>query len=437
MKKINYFKLIAKENFQIDSSIGIYPVCAFIQNSGLYEAIRKAAGFSKGKSGTKQTNLIIASILAIIDGVTNIEQMPSFLEKNKRFAKELGINKIPSKSTIYKLFERVNKDNRFVKKLKANMQNWLINNYICHKKGIMADIDATFMNTDKEIGTINYKGEKSLSALLMHIGNEKLIWDFEIRDGSTHAGYGINKMVENFLNKTADLEKQRTIRSDSAGYNGKLINICEKHSSFFIIKVAKHCDFTQMQYINKFETYKDKDGKAIEIRNFVHTMNNTKPFRIVAYKYEIAGELFSEEGYIATNIENKNGYEINLIYRSRATQEQAIEELKNHLAFNYVPSNNMDINNMFYAICIVGYNVISLLEFLIREKGIKIDYEITKRNIKANTFRYYFIHLAGKIVKTARRIYIYITKLEEKWLKVLESFWNSCYGFGQYYPIKT
>jgi len=198
MKKINYFKLIAKENFQIDSSIGIYPVCAFIQNSGLYEAIIKAAEFSKGKSGIKQTNLIIASILAIIDGVTNIEQMPSFLEKNKRFAKELGINKIPSKSTIYKLFERVNKDNRFIKKLKANMQNWLINNYICHKKGIMAVIDATFMNTDKEIGTINYKGEKSLSALFMHIGKEK----------------------------------QRTIRSDSAGYNGKLINIWKNTVSF-------------------------------------------------------------------------------------------------------------------------------------------------------------------------------------------------------------
>lgn len=35
------------------------------------------------------------------------------------------------------------------------MQSWLINNYICHKKSIMADIDATFINTDKESGTIN------------------------------------------------------------------------------------------------------------------------------------------------------------------------------------------------------------------------------------------------------------------------------------------
>jgi len=189
--------------------------------------------------------------------------------------------------------------------------------------------------------------------------------------------------------------------------------------------------------IKGYEIYKDKDDKRVEIRNFVHTMNNIKPFRIVGYKYEIAGELFSEEGYIATNIENKNGYEINLLYRLRATQEQAIEELKNHLAFDYVPSNNMDINNMFYCMCILGYDVVSLLEFLMKEKGIKIDFEINKRNIKANTFRYYFIHLAGKIVKKARRLFIYITKLEEKWLKVLESFWNSCYGFGQYYPIKT
>lgn len=43
--------------------------------------------------------------------------MPAFLDKNKRFVKELGINKIQSKSTIYKLFERLNKDNKFVIKL--------------------------------------------------------------------------------------------------------------------------------------------------------------------------------------------------------------------------------------------------------------------------------------------------------------------------------
>lgn len=244
-------------------------------------------------------------------------------------------------------------------------------------------------------------------------------------------------MVEKFLIKTQKLEKQRTIRSDSAGYNGQLINICEKYNSFFIIKVAKHCDFTQMQYIKKCEIYKDKDSKSVEIRNFVHTMNNTKPFRVVVYKYEIEEQLFSEEGYIATNIENKNGYIINLLYRSRATQEQAIGEFKNYFAFDYVPSKNMDINNIFYAICAIAYNVVSLLEFLMKVKGIKIDFEITKRNIKVNTFRYYFIHLAGKIVKTARRLCVYITKLEEKWIKTLESFWNSCYGFGQYYPIKT
>lgn len=84
---------------------------------------------------------------------------------------------------------------------------------------------------------------------------------------------------------------------------------------------------------------------------------------------------------------------------------------------------------MFYAMCILVYKTVSLLEFFMKVKGIKVDFEIIKRNIKANTFRDYFIQFSKKLVKTKRKFIVYKTKLEESWLKILESFWNSFYGF--------
>ena len=65
--------------------------------------------------------------------------------------------------------------------------------------------------------------------------------------------------------------------------------------------------------------------------------------------------------------------------------------------------------------------------------GIDLDWEIMDKRFRIKTFRYYFIHLAGKIVKRSRQIIVYIAKIENKWWEALLSFWNSCFGFGFYY----
>ena len=163
-------------------------------------------------------------------------------------------------------------------------------------------------------------------------------------------------------------------------------------------------------------------------------MNNTDPFRVVGYTENYEGELFSRSGYIATNIgQEKAGYEIVKIYRKRATQEQAIEELKNESGFRYVPSKDKDINNIYGCLCILAYNIMVLIQYLMKSKGIDLDWEIMDKRFRIKTFRYYFIHLAGKIVKRSRQIIVYIAKIENKWWEALLSFWNSCFGFGFYY----
>ena len=68
-----------------------------------------------------------------------------------------------------------------------------------------------------------------------------------------------------------------------------------------------------------------------------------------------------------------------------------------------------------------------------KSKGIKIDWELLDKRFRIKTFRYYFIHLAGKIVKRSRQIIVYISEIESKWWEALLSFWNSCFGFGFYY----
>lgn len=64
---------------------------------------------------------------------------------------------------------------------------------------------------------------------------------------------GLNEATRKVTIKTADLEKQRKIRSNSTIYNWHLINICEKYNSFFIIKLHKKINNKKIRlfYISK------------------------------------------------------------------------------------------------------------------------------------------------------------------------------------------
>lgn len=433
MKNIKYLKLIAKKNLNIESSAGMLPILSFIQRIGITEAILEASGLKEGKSSKKQTNLIMLCILAIIDGATRIQQIPHFMQKNRYLCSLLGFNKLPEYTTIYKLLKRINKNSAFVNKMKDMMQEIIKKYYINDQKAIIADIDATYMETNKESGMLNYKNEKSISALLCNIGKEKIVWDFDLREGSNSPAYGISKIVNDFFTKTKDIKIQKLIRSDSAGYQGEVINICERKGAYFVIKVSEHYDFDQLLKDKTYTKYEDEKD-CIYVADLIHTMNNTNPFRVVGYTENYEGELFSRSGYIATNIgKEKKGYEIVKIYRKRATQEQAIEELKNESGFRYVPSKEKDINDIYGCLCILAYNIIVLMQYLMKSKGIKIDWELLDKRFRIKTFRYYFIHLAGKIVKRSRQIIVYISEIESKWWEALLSFWNSCFGFGFYY----
>lgn len=56
------------------------------------------------KDNLEQADILKASILALIDVVDRIEQIPYFLEKNRKLMKSLGIKKVGHPSTLHKLF---------------------------------------------------------------------------------------------------------------------------------------------------------------------------------------------------------------------------------------------------------------------------------------------------------------------------------------------
>ncbi len=182
--------------------------------------------------------------------------------------------------------------------MKDMMQEIIKKYYINDQEAIIADIYATYMETNKE-------GRKYSPS------------------------YGISKIVNDLFTKTKDIKIQKLIKNDSARYKSEVINICVKNGNCFIIKVSGHYDFSEVMKGKTFTKNEDREEIIYSI-DLIHTMNNTNRFLVVGYTENYEGELFSRSGYIATNIgKEKAVYEIIKIYRKRARQKQAIEELKN------------------------------------------------------------------------------------------------------------
>lgn len=108
MKQIPYFKLFNRENLNIDSASGMHGVLAFMQKTGFVYAFEKSAQVSRIRDSIEPTALLTAVICALMDGADRIEQIPCFLEKNRKFTKSLGLPGIPHPTTIYKLLKRIN-----------------------------------------------------------------------------------------------------------------------------------------------------------------------------------------------------------------------------------------------------------------------------------------------------------------------------------------
>ncbi|NLJ04817.1 MAG: transposase family protein [Exilispira sp.] len=93
-----------------------------MQKTEFIDAFEKSAQVSRIRDSIEPAALLTAVICALMDGADRIEQIPCFLEKNRKFTKSLGLPRIPHPTTIYKLLKRINKDGVFAQRMKNSMQ---------------------------------------------------------------------------------------------------------------------------------------------------------------------------------------------------------------------------------------------------------------------------------------------------------------------------
>lgn len=301
------------------------------------------------------------------------------------------------------------------------------------------DMDATLIETAKAEALWCYKKFKSYQPLNIWWAEQRLVAHSEFRDGNVPAGYDQLRVFKDALEKLPEGIKKVYLRSDTAGYEHKLLQYCElgKNKRYGRIEFAVGCDVTAAfkRAVNAVPDNEWKpicrkvDGRRIatgqewaQVCFVPNGMCNTKKGR---YRYFAIREPLSrpylpgmrpELPFPAMFFENQpyklfgtitnredDGEAIIHWHRKRCgSSEEAHSVMKEDLAGGTLPSGKFGADAAWWEIMLPALNLNEAMKRLV------LGESWTHRRLKA--VRFALINKAGRVLKHGRQLWIKLSR---------------------------
>lgn len=294
---------------------------------------------------------------------------------------------------------------------------------------ITLDIDATMIETEKQESAWTYKKFKGMSSMMGFIAETGYVAGEEFRNGNispSDRNYEFMKACINNIETSSKL-KVRKFRSDSAGYQGKIIDYCvDNDIQFYIGGVMNNPVVKAISLIpsDNWKPFTNKDGSKLNnhyVSSFTHTMQgNNYSFRIVVEKKPISEEtatLYKVGNYsyrvIATN-STEDEVKIIQTYNKRGTCENFIKEAKYGFSLKYLPCGTVRANAVWFKIGILAYNIAIYMKRVILKED--FSHKLMK------TIRYQIYNIPAQIVKHAGKSVLKLSCSVDRFNKFLRYF---------------
>jgi hypothetical protein len=365
---------------------------------------------------------ILKSYVALLCmGKSDFESIEEY-RGNEFFMKALGINKVPSCSTLRQRLDMVkNKWNKIILEENVNLLKEIGVNYTpCYKSYIPLDIDVSpFDNskTKKEGVSRTYKGCDGFAPIFAYLGDEGYCINMEFREGKVHCQKG----TPEFLKQTLLYAKKATqgnilVRLDSG--NDSADNIIILHN-----KETK-ADFIIKRNLRKekleewLKTAKEKgkcnqprDGKKVYIgETYLDIKGLENKQRVI---FEVTERTIDKKGQVFMFPEvqvdtywtslSETPEEVIELYHNHGTSEQFHSEIKTDLDLERLPSGKFDTNSLVLTMGIFAYNILKI----IGQESLKVDDAPARKKIKRRRLKTVIkniITIASKLVKHAGSI---------------------------------
>ena len=303
------------------------------------------------------------------------------------------------------------------------------------------DADATISETTKASALYCYKHMKGYQPHNVWWAEQGLMVHTEFRDGNVGAGYEQLRVFKEALTYLPAGVKKVRLRSDTAGYQHKLLRYCDRGDDkrFGRIEFAVSSDVTEdfkkavaeVEEEDWHKTYKIVHGRKVEADMewaevcFVPTVI-AKSHRVLEYRYLATREPMLEQELpgmesqkelpfptmrmvgakykvfgVVTNMDWEGEKLIHWLHERCGKSEEAHSALKNDLAGGRFPSQHFGANAAWW-ITVLAHNINAIMK-----RHVFRD-EWANKRMKA--IRFSLINLPGRVLEHSRRLVIRLTQ---------------------------
>ena len=308
------------------------------------------------------------------------------------------------------------------------------------------DMDATLVETHKREALFGYKGYRAYQPLNTWWAEQGLVVASEFRDGNVPAQWGYVEMLEDVLEHLPQGVRTVRLRSDTAGYQQKLLRYCERGRSrrFGRIEFAVGADMSRQLRSEIMRTPEDqwrelppREGVArrgptqewAEICFVPNWVAETKTgrYRFLAVREPLEqqplpgmeeqlelpfptaqmGAVRYKVTAVVTNLDWE-GERVIAWYRERCGKsEEAHAIMKNDLAGGRLPSYRFGSNAAWWAITILALNLNEAMKRLVLPR-VEGAGQWAKARFK--TLRFHLMNIPGRVIHHSRRLLIKIAE---------------------------
>lgn len=310
------------------------------------------------------------------------------------------------------------------------------------------DIDAVLTESDKKQALHCYEGYKAYQALNIYWVEHGLIVHSEFRDGNVPAAYQIQRVFDEWLQHLPAGVEEISVRSDTAAYQIDFLHYLDSGAGgrfqengkprpiWFAIGVditrefkeavdkpsvvwqaetrlnkkgeweETGKEFAEVGYVSNALAYskKDPEFRFIAIRELLEQPSlpgmeeqQQLPFATIA----LGGKRYKLHG-IVTNRDWEIGRVVDWYNQRCGKSEEAHAVMKHDLAGGKLPSKRFGANAAWWGMMILSLNLNEIMKRLV------LGGEWVRKRLKA--IRFAIIHVAGRVIRRARQIYIRLSK---------------------------
>ena len=372
------------------------------------------AEYAKGKShkrGIEPWKKVMSGVMMMLSGGERVEDI-EVLRADEGLLESLGWEGMSCPDTML----------NFISSRRNNGRNRKVNERVVieslkriEQEELTYDNDATFLDSKKKSAEYSYQKRKQFSGLIGCIAELGIINTVDYRRGNVSPQTGILNQLRKAIEQAKRAGKRIVnFRSDSAGYQDKIISGCEKEGIKWYITVDQNEGIKKLIFRRKvtdwktmYGAYKERDdtqwtqaeyvvSKGYKIRVLILKWKNRNPdlFNSGEYCYHVIG----------TNNREIDPMEWLEFHNGRmGTIEHINKEIKSGLGCSYTPSHEFEKNRGYFVMGVLAYNILAMMKLFYFE-GLQKLWTI-------KTVRYYFINVCGKIVKSGRKFYCQIVNV--------------------------